>query len=112
MRQLLTESVMLALVGGLLGLLSRDMGGPRVALAQWRQPPAGGDIGLDAKVLGFTLLLSLVTGLIFGIMPGRSAAGADQSAGDAQGRWPRLPPGIVGAGAPSRAGRRHGRHWR
>jgi predicted permease len=67
-RQLLTESVMLALGGGLLGLL----------LAQWSVKslvalnpslPRAQEIGVDANVMVFTLAVSLVTGLLFGLAP-------------------------------------------
>jgi predicted permease len=73
-RQLLTESVMLSGLGGAAGLL----------LAHWslrlviafmpgeldRRTPGGLEmIGFDARVLGFTLGVSLLTGLIFGLAP-------------------------------------------
>jgi macrolide transport system ATP-binding/permease protein len=71
-RQLLTESLLLSLLGGLLGLL----------LAVWLtdvlaaySPPTGGstppllDARLDWRVLAFTATLSLVTGLLFGLVP-------------------------------------------
>jgi putative ABC transport system permease protein len=69
MRQLLTESVMLALAGGLLGLLLAIWGVPALLSLNGGNLPPAADIRLDAKVLGFTLLLSLVTGLIFGMAP-------------------------------------------
>jgi len=71
-RQLLTESLLLSLLGGLLGLF----------LAVWLtrvlaaySPPAGDsappllDAGLDWRVLAFTATLSLLTGLFFGLVP-------------------------------------------
>jgi len=68
-RQLLTESVLLSLLGGVLG----------VALAAWGlrvlvalSPPwfpRLHEIGIDLRVLGFTALVSIVTGLAFGIAP-------------------------------------------
>jgi putative ABC transport system permease protein len=71
-RQLLTESLLLSLLGGLLGLF----------LAVWLtdvlaafSPPTGGstppllDARLDWRVLGFTVTLSLATGLLFGLVP-------------------------------------------
>ncbi|MCA1591411.1 MAG: ABC transporter permease [Acidobacteria bacterium] len=70
MRQLLTESLLLSLVGGALGILvalwATDL------LLKFR-PPFGVtlalDLGLDARVLGFTLLTAIITGLAFGLAP-------------------------------------------
>jgi predicted permease len=73
LRQLLTESVMLSLCGGALGLVFARWGmallrslSPRI---DGRTVPLFDEIGLDARVLGFTLLLALLTGLVFGLVP-------------------------------------------
>jgi predicted permease len=66
-RQLLTESVLLAILGGLLGLLLALWG--IKMFAQLSSLPDSGDIGIDAWALGFTLLVSFVAGIIVGIMP-------------------------------------------
>src|SRR6185369_445942 len=67
-RQLLTESVMLALTGGVLGL----------ALARWSVKslvalnpnlPRSSEVGVDATVMAFTLGISILTGLLFGLAP-------------------------------------------
>src|SRR5262249_30212222 len=75
-RQLLTESTMLALAGGVLGLmLSSATGKVLVSLlsTQFQIPRVGG-ARIDAWVLAFTLLLSLLAGILFGIMPALSPA--------------------------------------
>ena len=68
-RQLLTESVLLSLMGGVLGIL---MGWGSLhfltSLLQQRLPQAIA-IHLDARILVFALLLSLATGLVFGMAP-------------------------------------------
>jgi predicted permease len=77
-RQLLTESTVLSLMGGLAGLLVAYWG--RNVLWSFRPPflPDGSiDLSFDARVLGFTLLVSLFTGLVFGIIPAIRASGTD-----------------------------------
>jgi predicted permease len=68
-RQLLTESTVLSLLGGLAGLLVAY--GGRNVLWSFRPPfLADGsiDLSFDARVLGFTVLISVLTGLVFGII--------------------------------------------
>ena len=66
-RQLLTESVLLAVTGGLLGLLVAVVGSK--ILVGLGSLPNAGDIGIDPWALGFTLLVSFAAGIIIGIMP-------------------------------------------
>ena len=66
-RQLLTESVLLAVIGGLLGLLLAVWGSK--LLVQLGSLPNSGDIGIDTWALGFTLLVSFGAGIIIGIVP-------------------------------------------
>jgi putative ABC transport system permease protein len=69
MRQFLTEGVVLSLLGGVLGLFI-GYAGLRVLLAtNPRGIPRSLGIGLDGNVLLFTLLVSVLTGLIFGLAP-------------------------------------------
>jgi predicted permease len=77
-RQLLTESMVISLLGGLLGSIvafwSKDLirsFGP----FQGPNDPTGG--GLDLRVLGFTLLLSVISGLLFGLAPALQASKPD-----------------------------------
>jgi predicted permease len=73
-RQLLTESVLLSIIGGALGAL----------LAAWAIPllmamaPPGlrsfKEVGLNGEVLGFSLGVSVVTGILFGLIPALSSA--------------------------------------
>ncbi len=66
-RQLLTESVLLAVSGGVLGLLLAVWGSKM--LVQLGSLPNSGDIGIDTWALGFTLLVSFGVGIIIGIVP-------------------------------------------
>jgi putative ABC transport system permease protein len=80
-RQLLTESVVLAVAGGALGVLVASWGLrvlPAAAPASMLQAILGGrGIGLDGGVLVFTLGLSVLTGLVFGLAPALQASRTD-----------------------------------
>ncbi|HYL65279.1 MAG TPA: ABC transporter permease [Candidatus Methylomirabilis sp.] len=67
--QLLTESVLLAMAGGALGLLLASWG-TRAALAALPSAlPRANDVRLDPRVLLFTLIISLFAGILFGLAP-------------------------------------------
>jgi predicted permease len=68
-RQLLTESVLLALAGGLLGLLLARLGTAAAIAAVPRNMPRAEAIGLDLRVLFFTFVISVVAGIVFGLAP-------------------------------------------
>jgi putative ABC transport system permease protein len=79
LRQLLTESVLLALIGAGLGVL----------LATWAQRafqefqstlriPFGYEVGIDWRVLVFTAAVSIVSGILFGISPGLHRSSSSQ----------------------------------
>ena len=68
-RQLLTESLVLAMAGGAIGLLIALWGTDALVAVSGDELPRAAGIGLDMRVLGFTLLVSLLTGVLFGIAP-------------------------------------------
>jgi putative ABC transport system permease protein len=76
-RQLLTESLLLAAAGGLLGGLLAWWGVDGLLALSPGDLPRVDEIRLDGRVLGFTLLVSLLTGLIFGLSPAWQASGID-----------------------------------
>jgi putative ABC transport system permease protein len=76
-RQLLTESVLLAGIGGLLGLLIAKWGTDALVAAVPQNIPRVSTIQLDGTVLAFTLLLSLATGIVFGLVPAWQASHVD-----------------------------------
>jgi putative ABC transport system permease protein len=66
-RQLLTESVLLAVTGGVLGLLLAVWGSRM--LVRLGSLPNSSDVGIDIWALGFTLLVSFAAGIVIGIVP-------------------------------------------
>jgi putative ABC transport system permease protein len=73
-RQLLTESVLLAILGGILGVVLAWGGIVLLKSLFADRLPRVAEIHLSAEVLGFTALLSLLTGIIFGMAPSLQAA--------------------------------------
>ena len=68
-RQLLTESILLSLVGGSIGLLLAVWWSDLLVALGKEDIPRAVQIGMDWRVLGFTLGLSVLTGLVFGLVP-------------------------------------------
>jgi putative ABC transport system permease protein len=68
-RQLITESLLLALVGGALGALLATWGIDLLVTLTRDSVPPTAIVRIDATVLGFTFLVSLLTGLLFGVVP-------------------------------------------
>ena len=68
-RQLLTESIMLSLIGALLGILAAYWGTSLVANQLPAEIPRLSQANIDSRVLFFTIGVSLVTGLLFGLAP-------------------------------------------
>jgi putative ABC transport system permease protein len=73
-RQMLTESVLLALLGGVLGLALSFWGTKAFAtlVPQWY--PQAQEITMDGRVLTFTLAISILTGIMFGLAPALRAS--------------------------------------
>lgn len=76
-RQLLTEAILLGIVGGGLGLLLAKFGTQAVLAALPSALPRADEIGLDARVLLFTLGISLLASIIFGLAPAWKTAQPD-----------------------------------
>ena len=77
LRQLLTESMLLALAGGLAGVLLGAWAIDPLVKFAGIQVGSGIDVGVDTRVLLFALLITGATGLLFGIFPALSAARPD-----------------------------------
>jgi len=76
-RQLLTESVFLSLVGGALGLLVARWGIQLILYISPNAIPRSREIGLDWRVLAFTIGVAFLTGILFGLVPALQAGIVD-----------------------------------
>ena len=76
-RQLLTESILLAAAGGGVGLLLASLGVKLLLTLGYDKIPRLQEVTLDSRVLGFTLILSLLTGAVFGLAPAFQAVRFD-----------------------------------
>jgi putative ABC transport system permease protein len=68
-RQLLTESVLLSLAGGLCGLLLAWWASDALIGLQPAGIPRLGEVGIDSTVIGFSAIVAIATGLLFGSVP-------------------------------------------
>ncbi|MGH9837616.1 MAG: ABC transporter permease [Blastocatellia bacterium] len=76
-RQLLTESLLLAASAGALALLLAVWGVDLLRTILPDNLPRAGEIGVDVRVFGFTLVVSLLTGILFGLVPALQASRTD-----------------------------------
>jgi putative ABC transport system permease protein len=73
-RQLLTESVILSLIGGVVGLLLAKWGMDLLLTLAPQDLPRMSNVSLDGRVLAFTAGITLLTGVIFGVVPALQAS--------------------------------------
>jgi putative ABC transport system permease protein len=73
-RQLLTESVLLALVGGIVGLALANWGTKLLLELAPQNLPRMSDVSLDGRALAFSAAITLLTGVIFGLVPALQAS--------------------------------------
>jgi len=76
-RQLLTESVLLALLGGAAGLLLVQLAVPRLAAMSPLELASFQNIRIDLYVLGFTLVTAITTGILFGLASALQLTGTE-----------------------------------
>src|SRR5262249_25519182 len=88
-RQLLTESLLLSLVGGAIGLFLGDVGIRALLAASFAEWPSFWKIGVDWKVLGYALAVCLITALAFGVLPALEGSRVDLNSvlKDSGSRW-------------------------
>ena len=77
LRQFLAESILIALLGGIVGIFFSKVG--MTALIAWAGPylPRAQEVTLDSRVLVFSLAISILTGLLCGIVPALQASKGD-----------------------------------
>jgi len=80
-RQLITESVLLSLAGGVLGLVVAKQGLPALLAAAPGSLPRVQNIAVNAPVLGFALGISALVGVLFGLLPAWKSSNTDPQTG-------------------------------
>ena len=86
MRQLMTESLLISLLGGGVGLALAFSGVKALVALLPSDFPRAQDIHVSGPVLAFTLLVTIATGILFGVAPAFQAASADPKEGLQKGR--------------------------
>jgi len=81
LQQVLSESVVVSLLGGALGLIMAHFGISLIVAFLGDSLPRSGEFGLNPPVLLFTFAVSLLTGLLSGLLPALRFAGKDASQG-------------------------------
>jgi predicted permease len=76
-RQLLTDSLLISLCGGALGIFICFVSVQWIHILGSKSIPRLGDVGIDGRVLLFTLLLSVASGILFGLIPALRASRLD-----------------------------------
>jgi predicted permease len=76
-RQLVTESLLLSLIGGAIGVAGAMLGSQALVALAAGQLPRTSEVSLDGTVLLFALAVSIGTGVLFGLAPALRAAGTD-----------------------------------
>ncbi|MFW6201392.1 MAG: ADOP family duplicated permease [Gemmatimonadota bacterium] len=96
-RQLLVESIVLAVAGGMVGVLVARWGADAVIALAPPELPRLDSVGIDARALGFSAAASLVAAVVFGLIPAFGATRRDlaaslrhgaRAAGERRTRWP------------------------
>jgi predicted permease len=80
MRQLLTESLLLAFGGGAAGMLLAELGTYLLKIFGPSNIPRLHEVRLEPRVFGFAILATLLTGIVFGLMPAGAAGNAELAA--------------------------------
>jgi putative ABC transport system permease protein len=79
--QMLTESVLLAMVSGAIGVALGQAGTRLLATYSKSNFPQMADVGMDLRVLAFTLLISILSGVLFGLTPSLQLSRVDLKVG-------------------------------
>jgi predicted permease len=92
-RQLLVESVVLALGGGALGVALAVVGTRGLVLLAAARLPRVEGIGIDGHVLAFAVMISFAAGIVFGLVPALRLSSLDSHDVVKESRWSARPPG-------------------